>query len=318
MLTLVPKVDNASDMKNFRPISQINCSFKVFGKLITSRLERTCQRIISKEQSAFLRGRFILESVVVAHEVLHSVHKNKEPEVIIKLDYEKAYDRVNLDFLLEILRARGFGERMIGSIKNLVFGGSVNVLANGEESATFKAGKGIRQGDPLSPLLFNLVVDALTKMLSKAAGKGLVKGLLEQFRPGGILDLQYADDTLLFSSCDPKYLRNLKCVLMLFERVSGMKINFHKSELISMNFEEEYIHNAAHILSCPLPVKYLGIPLYFDRLKREDVQPLLDKLIKRMTGWRGSLLAYSSRLTLVKIYLASIPIYLLSFLKFPK
>jgi hypothetical protein len=105
---------------------------------------------------------------------------------------------------------------------------------------------------------------------------------------------------------------------MLFERVSGMKINFHKSELISMNFEEEYIHNAAHILSCPLPVKYLGIPLYFDRLKREDVQPLLDKLIKRMAGWRGSLLAYSSRLTLVKICLASIPIYLLSFLKFPK
>jgi hypothetical protein len=107
MLTLVPKVDNATDMKNFRPIILLNCSFKFFGKLITSRLERTCQRIIAKEQSVFLRGGFILESVVVAHEVLHSVHKNKEPEVIIKLDYEKAYDRVNLDFLLEILRARG-------------------------------------------------------------------------------------------------------------------------------------------------------------------------------------------------------------------
>jgi acylphosphatase len=109
--------------------------------------------------------------------------------VIIKLDYEKAYDRVNLDFLLEILRARGFGERMIGWIKNLVFGGSVSVLANGEESATFKTGKELKQGDPLSPLLFNLVIDALTKMLSKVVGKGLVKGLLEQFRPGGIFSL---------------------------------------------------------------------------------------------------------------------------------
>jgi hypothetical protein len=172
--------------------------------------------------------------------------------VIIKLDYEKTYDRVNLDFVLEILRARGFGERMIGWIKNLVFGGSVSVLANGEESATFKTGKGLRQGDPLSSLLFNLVVDALTKILSKAAEKGLVKGLLEQFRPGGILALQYADDTLLLFSYDPKYSRNLKCVLMLFERVSGMKINFHKSELISMNLEEEYTHNATHILSCPV------------------------------------------------------------------
>jgi acylphosphatase len=110
------------------------------------------------------------------------MHKSKEPSVVIKLDYEKTYDKVNLDFLLDILKARGFGEKMRGWIKNIVFGGSVSVLANGEESATFKTSKGLRQGDPLSPLLFNLVVDALTKMLSKAIGKGLVRGLLDQFR----------------------------------------------------------------------------------------------------------------------------------------
>jgi hypothetical protein len=89
--------------------------------------------------------------VVVAHELLYSMHRSKEPGVVIKLDYEKAYDRVNLDFLLGILKARGFREKMIGWIKNIVFGGSVSVLANGEESATFKIGKGLRQGDPLSP-----------------------------------------------------------------------------------------------------------------------------------------------------------------------
>jgi hypothetical protein len=143
------------------------------------------------------------------------------------LDYEKAYDRVNLDFLMEVLVARGFGERMIGWIRSIVVRGSISVLANGEESATFKTGKGLRQGDPLSPLLFNVVVDDLTKMLAKVAEKGLVKGLLEQFRPGGVLALQYADDTLLFSSCEPESLRNLKCALMLFESFSEMKINFH-------------------------------------------------------------------------------------------
>jgi hypothetical protein len=75
------------------------------------RLEKVCQQLIAKEQSVFIRGRYILESVVVAHEIVHSIHQNKESCIVLKLDYEKAYDRVNLDFLIEILRSRGFGER---------------------------------------------------------------------------------------------------------------------------------------------------------------------------------------------------------------
>jgi hypothetical protein len=114
MLTLIPKVDGADEMKNFRPISLLNCSIKMFSKLLTLRLERVCERLISRGQSAFIRGRYILESVVVAHELVHSVHKSKDPGVIIKLDYEKAYDRVNIYFLLEILKSRGFGEKCLG------------------------------------------------------------------------------------------------------------------------------------------------------------------------------------------------------------
>jgi hypothetical protein len=96
---------------------------------------------------------------VVAHEIIHSIHHSKEHGIVLKLDYEKTYDRVNLDFLIEILRSRGFGDIWIGWIQDIVVGDSVSVLANGKESATFKTGKGLRQGDPLSPLLFNLVVD---------------------------------------------------------------------------------------------------------------------------------------------------------------
>jgi hypothetical protein len=88
----------------------------------------------------------------------------------MKLDYEKAYDRVNLNFLLEILRLRGFGQTWISWIKNIVLGGSVSVHANGDESSPFKTRKGLRRGIPSpSPLLFNLVGDVLTKMLLKAA-----------------------------------------------------------------------------------------------------------------------------------------------------
>jgi hypothetical protein len=88
-----------------------------------------------------------------------------------------------------------------------------------------------------------------------------------------------------------------------------------------MNMDDHQIHEVAHVLSCPrvsLPFRYLGVPVHFEKLKREDLQPILDKLIKRVAGWRGRLLAYSSRLVLIKTCLASIPVYLLSFLKFPK
>ena len=167
--------------------------------MLTSRLGKVSHRLISTNQSAFIKGRYILESVVVAHEFVHSIHKSKEPGVILKLDYEKAYDRVSWDFLFEILSSRGFSEKWVSWIKCLVKKGSVGVNLNGEESSYFKPRKGLRQGDPISPLLFNLVGDVLTKIWMKAARAGQVKGLLLNFKEGGVVSLQYADDTIVFS-----------------------------------------------------------------------------------------------------------------------
>jgi hypothetical protein len=132
---------------------------------------------------------------------------------------------------------------------------------------------------------------------------------MENFRPGGLVALQYADDTLFFSACDKNALRKLKVVLMLFEKISGMRLNFNKSEVIPMNLEEGEVHEISHILNYPvgaLPFKYLGVSIHFEKLKIEDLQPVVDKLIKRVAGWRGRMLAYSSRLTLIKACLTSI------------
>jgi hypothetical protein len=158
-------------------------------------------------------------------------------------------------------------------------------------------------------------------MIKKDSMRGHVTRLLESFVPKGIIALQYVDDTLLFSSCRVEDLRNLKIVLMLFEKVYGMKTNFNKSEFIPMNLEADQVHEVTHVLNCPVgtfPLKYFGVPIHFEKLKREDLQHVVDKLIKRVTGWRGKLLAYSGRLELIRTYLASISIYLLSFIKFPK
>jgi hypothetical protein len=100
--------------------------------------------------------------VVAAREIIHHTVKGGEKGVVVKLDYEKAYDSVSWQFLEEILESRGFGQKWIKWVMSLVKGGSISIGVNDESSAYFKAGKGLRQGDPLSPLLFNLVVDVFT------------------------------------------------------------------------------------------------------------------------------------------------------------
>jgi hypothetical protein len=103
--------------------------------------------------------------------------------------------------------------------------------------------------------------------------------------------------------------------------MSGMKINYNKSEMISMNLDDREKENFKSISGCPVgvfPIKYLGIPLHYEKLRKEDLQPLVDKIVKRIAGWRGKLLSYAGRIVLIKTCLASIPVYLLSFFKFPK
>jgi hypothetical protein len=103
MLTLIPNEAEAKSMKKFRPIKLLNCSFNTFTKVLTNRLSTILQRLIASNQSAFLKGRHIFESVVTAHEVFHYVHSSEGQGLVLKLDYEKAFDKVNLEFLAELL-----------------------------------------------------------------------------------------------------------------------------------------------------------------------------------------------------------------------
>ena len=150
-IILIPKEPNANNLRKFRPISLLNCSFKIFSKALNNRLIKVCDRLIALNQTAFIKGRFILESVVAAREIIHEVSRKKEKGVILKLDYEKAYDRVSWEFLEETLDSRGFGTKWIHWIRCVVRDGSLCVRLNDEDNHHFKLGKGLRQSDPLSP-----------------------------------------------------------------------------------------------------------------------------------------------------------------------
>jgi hypothetical protein len=153
----------------------------VFAKALNNKLEVISNRLLAPNQIAFVKGRFILKSVVSVHEIIHRAIKKRENGVVLKLDYEKAYDRVNWSFLGELMISRGFGRRWIGWIMKMVKGGSICIRINDVNSSFsfFRPSKGLRQGDPLSLLLFNLVVDVLTRMLSKAALKGYISGFMD-------------------------------------------------------------------------------------------------------------------------------------------
>ena len=127
-------------------------------------------------------------------------------------------------------------------------GGSFCVRINDCNSSFFKAGKGLKQGDPSSPVLFNFVADVFTKMLCKAASNGMIRGFLPQIIHGGVISLQYVDDTILFLENNINFARNLKWFLACFEYMSGLRINYHKTDLMTVHVNPEDARATAQVL----------------------------------------------------------------------
>jgi hypothetical protein len=181
--------------------------------------------------------------------------------------------------------------------------------------------KGVRQGDPFSPLLFNLVADGLACIIQKAQEKGLIRGLISHIIPNGCCCLQYADDTIFLIQDCLEGARNLKFILCLFEHMSGLKINFHKSEIFCLGEAKEYINLYADIFTWPvgsLPMKYLRVPIDNKKVSKSLWCPMLEKMDKRLAGWKGRFLSLGGRLTLLNSCLSNIPLYMLSIYPTPK
>ncbi|XP_028126741.1 uncharacterized protein LOC114323361 [Camellia sinensis] len=233
-VALIPKVDGAEDIRQFRPISLLGSVYKLLAKVLTNRLRLQVREVVSESQHAFLGGRQILDAVLVANECVDSRLQDGQPGVICKLNIEKAYDN------------------------------------------TFW---GLRQGDPLSPLLFILVMEALTRLLSPAVQEGLLEGFLVADGVG-----------------------------------ASLKVNLAKSELIPVG-EVVQLPSLVAILGCKvshLLVSYLGLPLGALFKTKGVWDGVLERVQCRLAGWKRQYLSKGGRLTLVKSVLGSIPTYFMS------
>jgi hypothetical protein len=268
-----------------------------------------------------MQGRNILDGVVTLHETVHELHSKKLNGVLLKLDFEKAYDKVKWSFLQQTLRMKGFSAEWRALINSFVSGGSVAIKVNDDVGRYFQTLKGLRQGDPLSPMLFNIVADMLAIMIERAKNDGLIEGVIPHLVDGGLSILQYADDTILFMEHDLEKAQNLKLILSAFEQLSGLKINFHKSELFCFGEAINEVDAYASLFGCgqgQFPMRYLGIPIHYRRLTLAEWKIVEERLQKRLSSWKGKLLSLGGRLVLINSVLSNLVLHMISFFLLPK
>lgn len=203
--------------------------YKIVSKLLANRMKKVMPFIIDESQSAFIEGRHLLHSMLIANEVIEEAKRDSKSCLVFKVDFEKAYDSMSWDFLLYMLQRTGFCPKWVKWIEGCLKSASISILVNGSPSAEFIPSRGIRQGDPLAPFLFNVVAEGLNGLLKKAKQENLYKGFQVGRHNVNISILQYANDTIFFGEASMENAIAIKTILRVFELASGLKINFAKS-----------------------------------------------------------------------------------------
>ncbi|KAK6780580.1 hypothetical protein RDI58_022764 [Solanum bulbocastanum] len=226
-IALIPKKAGAEELKDFRPISLIGSVYKILSKLITERLKSVMGTLVNDHQMAFLKGRQIMDATFLANELVDSKEKQKFPGILCKLDLEKAYDHVNWRFLLKVLEDMGFGKKWINWIHFCISTVKLSLIINGNNEGFFSSERGLRQGDPISPFLFILVMEGLNHMIRRARANGWLKGFQAQVQgrredERGVTYLLYADDSLIFCEAEVSQIRHIMAILTIFEGISGL------------------------------------------------------------------------------------------------
>ena len=286
ILALVPKKKDSMEMKDFRPIACCNVLYKVVSKILANRLKLILPSIISETQSAFIKGRLLQENVLLASELVKDYHKEfVTPRGVMKIDISKAFDSVQWSFVLKSLEALGFPERFIRWIKLCITTPSFSVQVNENLAGYFQSSRVLRQGCSLSPYLFVLCMNVLSRKIDKAAVEKKFK-----FHPRcksiSLTHLCFADDLIAFVEGTKESIQGALAVFDIFDEWSGLMISIAKSTLYLAGVSENETKNILSnfpFAKGDLPVRYLGLLLMTKMMRKQDYFPLVEKIRGRIS-----------------------------------
>lgn len=277
VLALIPKKLDSLEKRDYRPIAFCNVLYKVVSKIVANMLKKLLHQIITENQSAFIKGRLLMENVLLALELVKDYHKDGvTPRCLMKIDISKAFDSVQWMFVLRSLSALGFPKKFILWIELCITSPSFSVQVNGDLAGYFQSSKGLRQGCSLSPYLFVLCMNVLSKKIDR--------GMMERkfkLHPGcqklSITHLCFADDLMVFVEGSKQSIQGALSVFDEFEMWSGLSISVEKSTIYMAGVHETEKRSILRNFKFDdgeLPVRYLGLPLMTQRMKKQDYAPL--------------------------------------------
>ncbi|KAF5468656.1 hypothetical protein F2P56_012795 [Juglans regia] len=293
-IVLIPKVLSPTSFDQFRPISLCSVVYKICSKILVARLNSVLSRIVSLEQGAFLPRRSIFDNISLTQELAHDLNKSGS---VFRLKF------VNL-------------------LSQCVTTPWYSVIMNGTAKGFFKSGRGLRQGDPLSPYLFILVEEIFSRLLKQKFEEDKIGFYSHPRRGPFITHLLYADDMMIFANGSKKSVKEIKNTLSLYAQWSGQRVNERKSSIF---FSKTISATRRHELLLltgfsegKFPVKYLGVPIISGRMKGIYVEELVQCIRRKIEGWKVKLLSSGARLILLKHVIVSMPVHLLAVLQVPK
>ncbi|XP_059284804.1 uncharacterized protein LOC132038098 [Lycium ferocissimum] len=305
-LVLLPKKNEVETFSDMRPISLSNFINKIISRVLHDKIDHILPRLISANQSGFVKGRNIIENVLLTQEIMDDIRlRGKSTNVVLKLDMTKAYDRVSWLFLTKVLRKMGFAERSVDLVWRLLANNWYSVLVNGQPHGFFHSTRGVKQGDPLSPALFILSAEVLTRALNSLFEISEFKGYGMPKWSANLNHLAYADDTIIFASADNDSLNMIMKVLQDYEKVSGQLINKRKSSFymfakVSQNIVQG-VATTTGFSRGSFPFVYLGCPISHARKRKTDYSELIKKVKDKLQAWKGRLLSPGGKVADIKL-----------------
>nr|GEW08797.1 hypothetical protein [Tanacetum cinerariifolium] len=304
VISLVPKVAAPSKVSDYRPIAYCNVVYNIISKVICNRLKGVLGFLVDENESAFIPSRQTSDKIMLSQELMRKYRRNRGPtKCAFKINIEKAYDFVEWVFLSNTLKHFSFPELMVKWITNYVSSTSFIVNVNGDHTGFLKGIRGLRQGDPLSPSLFTLVMEVFNLVLKREIDKNPAFRFHWQCKELRLTHLCFTDDLLMFCNGDNSSVVVLKNAISIFRGLFGLLPNLTKSLVFFGNLREVSRLRILNIIPFrvgSLPVRYLGVPLISKRLYVKDCYLIIDKARKRLLDWKNKSLSFVGRLQLIK------------------